>query len=75
MAPWVELTLCTQLPSSRALGDGGGTCLQPESLGDEASSLSAGENISHYLYDNSIRRQQLPQLMGGGESEGDRQLA
>lgn len=31
-APWVEVTLCTQLPSSRALGGSGGACLQPESL-------------------------------------------
>lgn len=30
MTPWVELT--NSLPSSRALGGGGGACLQPESL-------------------------------------------
>lgn len=50
--------------------EGWGACLQPESLGDGSSSLSTGGNISHYLYDNSIRRQQLPQLMeGGGRGE------
>lgn len=84
LATWVESfsrALCTQLPSSQPLGRGEGgvlgwsSCLQPESLGDGSSSLSTGGHIGHYLYDNSIRRQQLPQLMGGEESEGDRQLA
>lgn len=53
--------------------EGRGACLQPVSLGDGSSSLSTGGNISHYLYDNSIRRQQLPQLVGVGGGERRRQ--